>query len=135
MEELLVTDFTDVEITDILYKNSRNSVFDVNTHIYVFVKEPGEWELKEFYTDCEGWYDTNPESILSSQIAALKGIGIEVHNIIKHGVMFTQIRVGPSVVSYGVYWYHVDESYDGVSNVVLFASIPRKVSIDVDRLR
>jgi len=135
LEVLVGADFSDVEITDIQYKNSKNSIFDVYTQIFIFLKETGEWEQKEFYADCEGWYDTNPESILSSQIAELKGIGIEINSIIKHGVKFTQIRVGPSIVSCGIYWYQIDESYDGATNIVLRAGIPRKVSIDVDRLR
>ena len=134
LAELLRADFTDVEITHIQYKNSKDGIWDNYTRIVVFLKESGEWESKGYYTNSEEWFDSSPEHMLSSETAELKIIGIELNNIQKRGVNFNQIKVGFSIGGFGVYWYHIDDSYDGESNVVLIAGVPRKVSIDIDRI-
>lgn len=134
MTELTKMDFTDVKITDIQFRNSKDGILDNYTRIIVFLKESGEWETKEYYTSCEGWFDTNPEHMLPAEIAALKAIGIELNNIKKRGVVFNQIRVGYAIGEFGIYWYQIDESYDGKSNVVLLAGIPRKISMNVDKI-
>ena len=134
MAELIKMDFANVEKTNIQYKNSKDGFLDNYTRIIVFIKESGEWESKEYYTNCEGWFDSNPEHILSAQIEELREIGIELHQIQKRGVIFNQIRVGFSIGEIGIYWYQIDESYDGKSNVVLFASVPRKISINVGEI-
>jgi len=130
---LLKLDFADVEITEIQYKVSKGFL-DNYTSIYVFLKEAGEWESKDFYTDCEDWYDQEPEYILSARIAELKKLGIELQQIQKHGVYFGQIRVGYGMAEYSIEWYQIDDTYDGESNIVLIAGIPRKVLINVDKI-
>lgn len=134
LAELLRTDFTDVEITDIQYKTSKDGILDDYTQIIVFLKESDEWESKEYYTNSEEWFDSDPEHILPAQIAELKEIGIELHNIKKRGLNFSQVKVGFSMVSYTIYWYQIDEFYDGESNIVLLAGIPRKISMNADKI-
>jgi len=129
--ELMKMDFTDVEITDIKLEHSKDGFLNNCTKIIVFLRESGEWESKEYYTDCEGWFDTNPEHMLPAEIAELKEIGIALHQIQKRGVNFSQVKVGFSIGEFGIYWYQIDESYNGKSNVVLFANIPRKISMNV----
>ena len=134
LAKLMRTDFSGVEITDIQYKSSKDGILDDYTRIIMFLKETDEWESKEFYTYSEGWFDSNPEHMLPAEIAELKTIGIELHNIQKRGVKSAQIKVGFSIGEYNVYWYQIDESYDGESNIVLRVGIPRKISINVDKI-
>ena len=86
---LLKLDFADVEITEIQYKVSKGFL-DNYTSIYVFLKEAGEWESKDFYTDCEDWYDQEPEYILSARIAELKKLGREDILVVAGGVIPAQ---------------------------------------------
>ena len=134
ISELMKIDFTDVEIIDIKLEHSEDGILNDCTKIIVFLRESGEWESKEYFTDCEEWFDTNPEYMLSAEIAKLKEVGIELHQIQKRGVNFNQVKVGFSIGEFGIYWYQIDESYDGKSNVVLFANIPRKISMNIDKI-
>lgn len=132
LTELMKMDFSDVEITDIQYKYAKDkAVGGTRTQIFVFFKESSELESKEYYinSDGEGIFDPNLEHIPSKHIEDLKEIGIELSQIQKHGVNYNQIKVGFSIVPYTIHWYQIDESYDGKSNVVLIASVPRKISI------
>lgn len=139
LAELMRMDFSDVEITDIQYKYVKDETLGLRgtrTQIFVFLKESGELESKDHYFDSNGWEisDPNLEHIPPGNIAALKEIGIELHQIQKHGGNYNQIKVGFSTVPYTIHRYQIDESYDGKSNVVLLASIPRKISISVDKI-
>jgi len=137
LTELMRMDFSDVEITDIQYKYVKdNAIRGTRTQIFVFLKESGELESKEYYFDSSGGgiSDPNLEHIPPGNIAQLKEIGIELHQIQKHGGNWNQIKVGFSTVPFEIHWYQIDESHDGKSNVILFASVPRKISMNVDKI-
>lgn len=139
LTELMGMNFADVEITDIQYKYVKDEALGLwrtRTQIFVFLNESGELESKDYYFDSNGGeiYDQNMEYIPHGHIAELKEIGIELHQIQKHGGKYNQIRSGFSIVPYEIHWYRIDKSYDGKSNIVLFASVPRKVSIYVDKI-
>lgn len=137
LTELMRMDFSDAEITDIQCKYIKdNAIGGTCTHMFVFLKESGELESKEYYFDSNGGGISDPklEHIPPGDIAELKEIGIELHQIQKHGGNYNQIKVGCSTVPYEIHWYQIDESYDGKSNVVLLAAIPRKISISVDKI-
>lgn len=133
LTELTKMDFSDVKITDIQYTQNANGTY---TKLFVFLNEPAELESKDYYFDSDGGgiYDPNLEQIPHGDITALREIGIELHQIQKHGGNYSQIEVGFSMVSYIIHWYQIDKSYDGESNIVLVALIPRAVSIDVDQI-
>ena len=131
LSELMRMDFTDVEITDVQYRYVKdNAIRGTRTKILVFLKETGELESKEYYFSSSGGgiSDPNLEHIPPGNIAELKEVGIELSQIQKHGGNWNQIKVGFSTVPFEIHWYQIDESYDGKSNIVLFASIPRKIS-------
>lgn len=133
LAELMRMDFSDVEITDIQckYVNDK-AVGGTRTQIFVFLKESDDLESKEYYfnSNGEGIFDPNMEHIPSEHIEDLKEIGVRLSQIQKHGGNYNQIKVGFSIVPYTIHWYQIDESYDGKSNVVLLASVPRKISIN-----
>lgn len=85
----------------------------------------------KYYSDSneEEIYDPNLEYIPPGHIAELREIGLQLHQIQKHGWKYNQIKVGFSTVPYMIHWYQIDKSYDGRSNIVLFASVPRKILI------
>lgn len=137
LTELMRRDFSEAEITDIQCKYVKdNAIGEACTHLFVFLKESGELEFKEYYFDSNGGgiSDPNLELIPPGDIVLLKELGIELHQIQKHGGNYNQIKVGFSTVPYTIHWYQIDESYDGKSNVVLLASIPRKIVINVDKV-
>ena len=133
LAELIGMDFEDIEITDIQYKNNKDGILNNYAYIFVFLKESGELESKEYYFDSSGggMFDPNMEHIPPGHIAKLKEKGIELDNIQKHGGNWKQIKVGSGITSYEIHWYQIDDSYDGKSNVVLLVGIPRKVSIKI----
>ena len=137
--KLMRRDFSDVEITDIQCKYVKDETLGIGgtcTQIFVFLNESCELESKDYYFDSNGGeiYDPNLEDIPPGHVVELKEIGIQLRQIQKHGGKFNQIRAGFSIVPYTIHWYQIDKSYDGRSNVVLFASIPRKISIKVDEI-
>jgi len=136
LAELFKADFTDIEITGVQYENSKDGILDNYAYVFVFLKESCEFESKEYYFngDGGGFSDPNLEHIPPGHIVKLKGIGIELANIKKHGGNWSQIRVGAGMTSFEIHWYQIDDSYDGKSNVVLLAGIPRKISINVDKI-
>ena len=139
LAELIRMDFSDVEITDIQYKYVKDETLGLcgtRTQIFVFLNEFGELKSKDYYFDSngEGIYDPNLEYIPPGDIAELKEIGIQMNQIQKHGGQYNQIRAGFSMVPYTIHWYQINNTYDGKSNIVLFASVPRKISINVDKI-
>ena len=136
LSELMGIDLSNVEITDIRCKYDKdNAVGGTRTEIFVFLKESGELESKEYYFDSDGGgiSDLDMEHIPPGHIEDLKELGVELSKIQKHGGNYNQIKAGFSTVPYTIHWYKIDESYDGKSNVVLIASVPRKVSINADK--
>lgn len=130
-------DFTNVEITGIIYKYEKDeALWGTRTQVFVFLKETAELESKDYYFDRNGGgiSDPNLEHIPPGNIAELNEIGIELFQLQKHGGNYSQMRVGFQIIPYPIHWYQIDESYDGKSNVVLDASIPRKISMDVDKI-
>lgn len=138
LTELMRMDFSDVEITDIRYKYVKDEtlgLWGTRTQIFVFLNESCELESKDYFDSNEGGiYDPNLEYIPPGHVAELEEIGIQLHQIQKHGGKYNQIRAGFSIVPYTIHWYQIDKSYDSKSNVVLFASVPRKISINVDKM-
>ena len=134
LNELMKMDFSDVEITDIQCKYVKDEalgIFGTRTQIFVFLNESSKLDFKDYYFDNneEKINDLNLEYIPPGHITELKEIGIQLHQIQKHGWKYNQIRAGFSIVPYTIHWYQIDESYDGRSNIVLFASVPCKISI------
>ena len=132
LAKLLRADFSDVEITAIQCTNSKDGIVDICTRVIIFLREADEWESKGYYSNSEGWFDSYPEHMLPAEIAELKTIGVEQEIIQNRGVNFNQIKVGFSTSEFGIYWYHIDDSYDGLSNVMLLVRIPRKIVIEID---
>jgi len=136
LTELTKMDFINVEITDIQYEFFNEKGIGNYTQLFIFLTEHDALEFKEYYFNDRGAgiYDPNLEYIPAGQIMELGKRGIEMHNILKHGGNYNEIRVGVQSVPFPVHWYQIDDSYDSTSNVILVLSIPRKVSVDVDKI-
>lgn len=126
---LMRMDFSDVEITDIQYKYIPSELY---TRIFIFLNEPGELKSNAIVT--ERAYDPNLEYISPGHIAELKEMGIEFDQIQNHGWHYNEISVGRWIAPYEIHWYQIDQSYDGVSNIVVLVGIPRKIAINVDNI-
>ncbi len=137
LTELIRTDFSDVEITDIRYDHYKDeSINAVGTRMFIFLKESGKLESQEYYLNSngDGVYDPQLKYVPPGNIEDLKEIGIELSQIQKHGFNYSEISVGYWTAPFEIHWYQIDETYDGKSNVVLLTSIPRKILINVDKI-
>lgn len=133
LTELIKCDLMDAEIINIQYKHEEDQASGgYCTTIWVLIKENNGWETKEYYNNKlgAGIYDPRLENIYYEQIEKLSEIGIGLDQIEQHGTNFGQIRVGFSIAPYTIEWYKIDESYDGEANIILVATIPKKVTIE-----
>ena len=44
------------------------------------------------------------------------------------------LKAGFAETSFEIYWYQIDETYDGKSNIILLTGISRRISIDANRI-
>ena len=64
----------------------------------------------------------------------LEELGLPMENIRGHGGNFVNVEVGFAETSFEIHWYQIDETYDGKSNIILLTGIPRRISIDANRI-
>jgi len=134
--ELLGMDFTDVNITDIKYKNCKEDSEEY-TCILVFLKESDEvLKSEEYYKNNIGGGISDPtlEYIPPSDIEEMKEIGINIKDIQKHGGNYNEIKINWQYRPYEIHWYQLNKFHNGKSNVLLITYIPCKVVLNIDKI-
>lgn len=125
--------FIDAAITDIRYKMDN---LEESTDLFITLRETADLQSVDYYFSKlgTGIYDPDLEEIPQVHRTWLKGLGLTMENIQGHGGNFHEIKVGFEDAPFAVHWYQIDETYDGKSNIILLTSIPRKISIDADKI-
>lgn len=133
LAELFGFDFSDVLITDV---QSRDDAEDKGTLLCVCIYDAREIQSVGYYFNERVSDVVDPElaKIPPGDIEELLDMGIKRANIEQYGFNFREIRVGYSDYPYLIYWFRIDNSYDGQSNFILLTWIPRKVSVRVERI-
>ena len=138
LSDLMRIDFSHVDLTDIKCQFIKDNANGGTTHtqIFVFLKEFDEFKFKNYYSynHSDEVFNSNIEHIPYLHIEHLKDIGIELTHIQEYGIIYNQIEFGFSTVPYMIHLYKINKSYNDKYNVVIISSIPRKVSINANRI-
>ena len=124
---------TDADITDIQY-HILNGDIGAYTNVLVFLQNEEAADGHYFDIGDTVFSDPGLEHIPPGHIDTLRDVGIELHQIQNHGGTWNELAVGVQTAPFEIHWYQIDNTYDGESNIVLLSSIPRKVSIDKEKI-
>ena len=126
--DLLGADFTGMEIKDIRWES-----YDYGESIiYVFLRGFDDaFHSNQSHEFSEILFGEIP----TEHCAAILGKeGIEVGSIRAYGLSYKDNDNGGKATGIEMQWFLLDDAQDGRSNIVLFAWIPCKVALDVDKI-
>ena len=125
--------FMDAEITDIRYKVDDLEQY---TCLLITLRETADLQSINFYCSKAGAgiHDPDLARIPHRHMKYLEELGLSMENIQGHGGNFVNVEVGFAETSFEIHWYQIDETYDGKSNIILLTGIPRRISIDANRI-
>ena len=124
LAELMNVESLDAEITGVRCKETGGNY----TVVLAFLKESGDLKEKLQYQDLELKY------IPDVYISLLEEMGIGLAQIQDHWINYADIQAGNRKVQYHIDLFQLDDTYNGEGNVILMAGVPRRISVDADKI-
>ena len=124
LAELMNVESLDAEITGVRCKETGGNY----TVVLAFLKESGDLKEKLQYHDLELKY------IPDVYISLLEEMGIGLAQIQDHWINYADIQAGNRKVQYHIDLFQLDDTYNGEGNVILMAGVPRRISVDADKI-
>lgn len=125
LSHLLKLDMSSVTIKSI---NCSPYIYLEGTTIVVSYIENEELSTKPFYRNIDN------EHIPDSQIEKLRSNGIDISQVVNHGLAFGSCLVHGWVGQYDIDWYQIDDDTSAQKEMLLICRIPEHIFIAEDLL-
>lgn len=130
LSKLMGVNLDGVKIDDIWYEVDASEGY---TRSCVLISETRPSSEREYVT-AEEIRDPKRDFIPPGHVQYLQSIGIEMEDVAAFGFNFEEAMHSYWIAPYPIYWYQLQDTWLGEGNVIFLTWIPRKVSMDVEKI-